>query len=506
MAAARGAELEFLSGASERLNYARSCELFVTYRQPKNSGFAESMIAYLASILPPDIPYAFQTPDIHHELDYPSWSSWSAILAWFQHLDAETFNVTKPGDNHVSHVLWDEYSLWRVAEADPVCMERACLLMSTEWVNVDPDLAGIGVSGIHLVEAYFPTTPSNTRGSWCQLTDAPQVLSSYCMEASLVTMFFFVLVLLPRLRRGQTASLGSLVISRLVDIHRGSLYDMFLGSSILCFGIQLATIRLYRVNDSDTIIYVIVNSLVSSFAFLPFLALCCLMDTTQVRIRNWFCRTATFLLYCMWVAVVLLTTVKRSYWSFLSLFMEPTYKVLGQIVGEIKPNLQNYCNYQFNASISYLKLAVVCVWAVMLMPPGMYLIIGMVRLVERLRGSTTHAASRLTSRFFHFVLPVFCLVGMWTVLGLILYIRGVLTAASRDELSTIEINKWEVGQILATLTWIPVVVEMGRIAAGKHLTRSFFDLNEVQANLDNFLVSWVKGHGLSKCGGGGGER
>lgn len=107
----------------------------------------------------------------------------------------------------------------------------------------------------------------------------------------------------------------------------------------------------------------------------------------------------------------------------------------------------------------------------MLMPPGMYLIIGSVRLIERLRGSKTNFASWLTSRLFGIVLPLLCLFRMWTILGLILHIHGVLSKALRDDMSKINLDKREVGQILATLTCVSVVVEMGRIATGKCFTQ-----------------------------------
>ncbi|KAK7946859.1 uncharacterized protein PG986_011180 [Apiospora aurea] len=290
------------------------------------------------------------------------------------------------------------------------------------------------------------------------------------MEASLVTLFFLMLVVLARCKSGK--GFGSLVITRLAEVHRGSLYDMFLGASILCFGIQLATFPPYRGSDGNATLYFLVNDLVSPFAFLPLLALCCLVDATQAGFLYWFFRASTFVLYSVWVVVVWFAVRKHPGLSSIFIFIQPSTErtaVLGELLWEIPSNMRSYCDYQFNASSGYLKLAVVCVWAAMLMPPGIYLIIGTVRLLERLRGSTTYVVSRLTSRFFHFMLPVFCLVGVWTILGLILHIRGVLTAASRDELSTIEINNWEAGQILATLTWIPVVVEMGRIAAGKDL-------------------------------------
>ncbi|KAK8073542.1 hypothetical protein PG994_004441 [Apiospora phragmitis] len=354
---------EFLSDDSDRLNYARSCDLFIAFQQSSVSLPTETMIEYLASILPPDIAKALQSPpDGTDPPVYPSWASWSALLTWYHLLAAQKFNDT----NHLLRLNWYEYTFWRVAEADATCMQRACPVLSAGNIEVDPDMAGIGSQDAPLLPRQQPS----------------------------------VVLFLP-------PALGA-VLPRGRDDH--------------------------------------------------------------VRIRYWLFHAATFVCYCMWMMVIWLTATKNAELSFIFVLIQTVPKgksVLGELVNELDHILQPYCDYQFNASTRYLKMAVACVWVVMLTPPGMYLIIGTVHLIECLLGSTTDAASRLTSRFFHFVLPLFCLVGMWTILGLILNIRGVLTAASRDELSKIEINEWGVGQILATLTWIPVVVEMGRIAIGK---------------------------------------
>lgn len=103
--------------------------------------------------------------------------------------------------------------------------------------------------------------------------------------------------------------LGSSVVARLVDVHRGSLCDMFLGASILSFGPQVATLRLYRADEGDSSLYLLSNSLVSSFAFLPLLALWCLVDPTDDRIRYWFFPAATLVHYYMWVVVISLTAI-----------------------------------------------------------------------------------------------------------------------------------------------------------------------------------------------------
>ncbi|KAK6839910.1 hypothetical protein PG987_005776 [Apiospora arundinis] len=453
---------ESMSGGSDLLSYARSCDSFITLTRSVRPGALDNLVDYLKSILPRHM--------LSHE---PSWSS---ILAWYeQHLEQERFNVTLPGNHHAIEMDWHGYKFWRVAKEDPACMERACLMWSAGSVEVDPDLAGIGV------------------------------LCSYCMEAALVTTFFLVLVFLARWNNTRTTtSPASLVIARLVDVHRGALYDMFLGASILCFGVQLATIRSYQARESNTTLFFLVNSLVSSFAFLPLLALCCLVDArAHVRIRYWFFRATAFVLYCLWVAVIWLVAVENPGLSLIFVFIGPITRkkaVIGELLHELSPWQKPYCQYRFDGSTAYLKLAVICVWAVMILPPAMYLVIGVVRLIERLRGSKGNMVSRSVSHFFHVVLPLFCLVGMWTILGLILHIRGVLTLASRDELSLVDINKWEIGQILAALTWMPVVIEMGRIAAVGMRATGFRDVvveeeEEEAAELPVYKPETLAGNG-----------
>ncbi|KAK7917349.1 hypothetical protein PG985_010957 [Apiospora marii] len=139
-----------------------------------------------------------------------------------------------------------------------------------------------------------------------------------------------------------------------------------------------------------------------------------LVDVTDIRDPYWFFRAAKFVHYCMWVLVICLTAIAHGGLSFILIFLLPSTrnkKVLGELLHEIDADMKSYCNYQFDESVGYLKMAVCCVWAAMLMPPGMYLIV------------------------------------------------------RSDEMSKIDIDKWEVGQILATLTWVPVMVEMARIAA-----------------------------------------
>ncbi|KAK8071190.1 hypothetical protein PG997_011393 [Apiospora hydei] len=308
-------ELELLSGGSDRLNYARSCELFILYGPYMQSGGSESMIEYLASILPPDLPYDFISSDINGQAP---WASWTAILTWYQHhLEMEKFNVTKPGDDYASELNWREYAVWRVAKADAACMERACLMLSAGYSNIDPDLAGIGR------RQHDPLLLGQRPRVILRFPSAPGALLSRRCDPSQIPI-----LLLPSLEIRALFHMGG--GGGLVHSHRASGFELHL--------------RLHAAQHGED-------------------------GSTRT---------------------------------------------------------------------GYLKLAMVCIWAAMLMPPGMYLII----------------------------------VGMWTILGLILHIRGVLTAASRDELSTIEINNWDVGQILATLTWIPVVIEMGRIATGNNVPSS----------------------------------
>lgn len=123
---------ESMSGGSDLLSYARSCDSFITLTRSVRPGALDNLVDYLKSILPRHM--------LSHE---PSWSS---ILAWYeQHLEQERFNVTLPGNLHAIEMDWHGYKFWRVAKEDTACMERACLMWSAGSVEVDPDLAGIGV-------------------------------------------------------------------------------------------------------------------------------------------------------------------------------------------------------------------------------------------------------------------------------------------------------------------------------------------------------------------------
>ncbi|RYO95369.1 hypothetical protein DL766_010180 [Monosporascus sp. MC13-8B] len=262
----------------------------------------------------------------------------------------------------------------------------------------------------------------------------PGAIVAFTMEAALVTTY----ILLLRVPFFNSSPRVSSVRRRFLDAARGSLHDMFLAAVVLAAGVLIAAAlgRSQKLSDPATADDPAVEAgstvllLVTTFCINPVLLLYALLGCGGYR-RRWLARGITFVSWIAWVLSQTLRIFSSRAWRD-GLGFAP-----GSTIGElIQWDDRNHkypgCTYGLQEGRGSPILLWICFWVTLILP-ALYSVRPRWRLFERIVSGAT--------MFFSFV-------GMWDALGILLYIHVQTLGTS-----------WDLGQILALGTWIPVLFE-----------------------------------------------
>ncbi|RYP47372.1 hypothetical protein DL768_006540 [Monosporascus sp. mg162] len=254
------------------------------------------------------------------------------------------------------------------------------------------------------------------------------------MEAMLVTTY----ILLLRVPLFNSSHRVSSVRRRFLDAARGSLLDMFLAAVLLAVGVLIAAAlgRSQKLSDPATADDPVAEAgssvllLVTTFCINPVLLLYVLLGCGGYR-RRWLTGGITFFTWIVWALSQTLRVFRSSAWRD-RLGFTP-----GATIGElIQWDDRNHkypgCTYGLREGRGSPFLLWICFWVTLVLP-ALYSVRPRWRLFESVASGTM--------MFFSFV-------GMWDSLGILLYIH----------VQTLGIS-WDLGQILALGTWIPVLFE-----------------------------------------------
>ena len=285
---------------------------------------------------------------------------------------------------------------------------------------------------------------------------------------------YLIFLSLPRRWAGNQASL----LNQVVNVPRGSVYDLFLGACIICQAIQIAAIRGSRGDFSNMEDkprdFVVITVLVSMFAFCPVLLLSLVLGRGRHRRRRrWLAYIATGVQYILWAvvvgtAIVSIVHTKRPGPDYAaigtpsaSLFSSFTFSKLMREQGTAFQT--QHCRLVLDGGSEAIMLSSGAVFGTCLGPLVRLLLAAFTwGLMYLGLGSRLVRYSYIIDRVLRYVIIVCAFIEMWALLWMLLYIRWAVNQSPWS--STLSMNEWSFGQILSTLTWVPVMVEAGYLA------------------------------------------
>lgn len=288
-------------------------------------------------------------------------------------------------------------------------------------------------------------------------------------------MTIYVIILsLPRSWVGQQASL----LNQIINVAQGSVYELFLGACIICQAIQIAAIRESRgdfINMKDKPRdFVVITALVSVFAFYPVLLLSLVLGGGRYRRRRrWLVYIATGVQYILWAAVIYTAIVSVVHVER----PDPAYTAPGafstdwfskhtfsDLIGEQGTAFQTQrCRPVLGGGSEAILLSSGAAFGTAIGP--------LIRLVLAAFtwgllylgfGPRFVRYSCIIDRALRIFIAVCAFIAMWGSLWMLLYIRWAVNQSPWSK--GLSINEWSFGQILSTLTWIPVTLEAGHLA------------------------------------------
>ncbi|KAK8030730.1 hypothetical protein PG990_000464 [Apiospora arundinis] len=415
------------STAFQQLELGKDCELFADFvaaaliiHWSDIGGSATPIKEYLRSILPTSESQKPSTLD---------------LLRWYDDLHLVEGNSFIPRTLNASF-------LDQVNASNPSCIPMACQGL-VRTIGLDSDLAGIGS------------------------------IVSYVVGTSLVTIYVVILSL-PLSWVGTRASL----LNQIVNIARGSVYELFLGACIICQAIQIAAIRESRgdfKNMSDKPRdFVVITAVVSVFAFCPVLLLSLVLGGGRHRRRRrWLVYVATGVQYILWAAVVgtavgSIVHAERPGPAYAApgalsngWFSKHTFS---ELVGEQSTAFQTqHCRPALGGGSEAIALSSGAVFGTGLGPLFRLILAALSWGLMCLGfGSRFMRYAYVIDRALRHITVVCAFINMWASLWMLLYIRWAVNQSPWSD--SLSINEWSFGQILSTLTWIPVFVEVGYLA------------------------------------------
>lgn len=279
------------------------------------------------------------------------------------------------------------------------------------------------------------------------------------MEAALVTVYIVSL----RFTIFNSKRVSS-IRRRFLDAARGSLHDMFLGAVVLSLGVLIAAAlgRQQRLNNpvaatqlAQTATQKASNSvllLVTTFCIHPVLLLYILLGRGYRR--RWLTRGITFILWLTWVLSQTLRIFTSDYWHNRVGF-GPGATVGDLIQWNDRSHYYPGCTYYgLQAGRGTPFLLWICFYITMILPAiySIYILVTSVLALlgfgMKYGGTLRRPRWRVFERVISTTTMFFSFVAMWDSLGILLYIHAQTFGIS-----------WDLGQVLALGTWIPVLVE-----------------------------------------------
>lgn len=315
------------------------------------------------------------------------------------------------------------------------------------------------------------------------------------MEASLVTVYVLAL----RLNILNSRRVSS-IRRRFLDAVRGSLHDMFLGAVVLSLGVLIAA-ALGRnqtssnpVSASDCSVenesspYAVdgplrnasnsVLLLVTTFCVNPVLLLYILLGRGYRR--RWLTRAITFISWLIWVLSQTLRVFTSDSWRSRRGFTPDA--TIGELIQwDDRSHSYPGCTYGLQAGRGTPFLLWICFWVTLILPAlySVYILVTSVMALSGLGvkygGTLRRPRWRVFERTISATTMFFSFVGMWDSLGILLYIHKHTGGIS-----------WDLGQVLALGTWIPVLFEFTYVLICK------FDLTLTTRN-DTVTYIWLVG-------------
>jgi len=426
-----GLDISWTPPPTETLLFGAECALLAAYiDQLARSAFAR----------PFEGPYAIATDYLRSILPSsfgPAPSTWQ-LLEWHEAL--------RPvGRNEQIDTIETDFVARALAVADAAgCYPAICALLEASS-QLDADLAGIGV------------------------------LVSYAIEALLVTLYAVVLVL-PELWWFSTGRTVPRRLSHVSEAFHASTHELFVGAIILNLGIQLALLQKAAgaIPDGEadrSPYYRGLFRLVSAFSFLPVMLLFPIVSSGWRRI--WAKRAIIGLLWALFVACNLIDPdgimrgVRRPSMSIGDSLHDTNNE-------QTRLLMRDVCDFRMDGGRGVWKGIGVCMWLVMAAPVCWALLYLAVWIWTLIRGPRRyhHRHQRLRAHpvlgpvrnVIVAILSLASMIGMWLVIGALLYIRFSVARISPENHIT---NYWTFGQILAVATWAPVFMELGFILGCK---------------------------------------
>ncbi|RYP91576.1 hypothetical protein DL770_002290 [Monosporascus sp. CRB-9-2] len=284
----------------------------------------------------------------------------------------------------------------------------------------------------------------------------PGAIIAFTMEAVLVTTY----ILLLQVPIFNSSHRVSSVRRRFLDAARGSLLDMFLAAVLLAVGVLIAAAlgQSQKLSDPATADDPVAEAgssvllLVTTFCINPVLLLYVLLGRGGYR-RRWVTGGITFVTWMVWALSQTLRIFSSRAWRD-RLGFTP-----GATIGElIQWDDRNHkypgCTYGLQEGRGSPILLWVCFWVTLILP-ALYSVYILITSAMALFGFGIKYGGHLNRprwRLFESVVSgatmFFGFVGMWDSLGILLYVH----------VQTLGIS-WDLGQILALGTWIPVLFE-----------------------------------------------
>ncbi len=278
------------------------------------------------------------------------------------------------------------------------------------------------------------------------------------MEATLVTVYIISL----RFSIFKSTRVSS-IRRRFMESARGSLHDMFLAAIVLSLGVLIAA-ALGRNRIPSSIAAVTTTSestlqdtsnsvllLVTTFCINPVLLLYILLGRGYRR--RWLTRGITFISWTIWALSQTLRVFTSSAWRD-RLGFTPGATIGELIQWDDRKHRYPGCTFGLQSGRGIPFLLWIC-FSVTLILPALYsvyiLITSLMVLLGfgmKYGGTLRRPRWRVFERALSATTMLFSFLGMWISLGILLYIHVQTTGIS-----------WDLGQILALGTWIPVLFE-----------------------------------------------
>jgi hypothetical protein len=280
-----------------------------------------------------------------------------------------------------------------------------------------------------------------------------QLLSSYCIEASLVTLYCLAAaVAFIRRRRndggeGTVSGRSATIIDRVLDAFRGSTYELFTGAVFLALGVQITVLYLQAVgsaaNTSTTL-------LLSGFSFFPLAVL--LPVITGTGRRKWLQTAVLVTLFIITVAAFVVCVNNAQ-----------TEDAEIRLQRELCPG-----NYLSGTVVAVGMFPVV---GMMWIPPLFGLCLSCVLCLYRCNRSKMWQANGLQKvvKAAALLYSVVSFIMMWALLVLLLLFYSNTKKAGLPS----DRNDWSFGQFLVLTTcWGPLLVEFACILICESLGNS----------------------------------